>query len=497
MPKTWGLGAAIMLALGGANMARAEWHRIETVEFALQADMEPDALQATAALLLDHDRMLRAVLGVTGEGRGRRVEIFIHGDHARLVTEAGLDPDVSGFFHTTPIENFALMPASDSRENRHYSLEATLRHEYTHYFVRRHLGHQYPPWFTEGIASFFETAHRGAGPTMVYGSPPEQMLYALQETGGLTFDELSTMQRFPPGSEQMVRFNAQGWMITSHYYLGGSQAPGIEAYLAASAKGLKADPTTFAGGASQLDSDVRAWFDAGLPAEKEVAIVPADPAALTARALTPGELALFGLRLEMYRRFKAAGSTEEARATGELLLRSARALVKDNGDDPAVRNYVAKLLLMVDNGPEATEEIAAFVPATAEDIDGRILRARLMSRQAGAGPPARFDRTIAAARAALQSILRTDPDNVDALYGLFENHRIAEGASPKAIQYLSASLDVDPANDMWRDTLLELHLRSGRLSDAIELLQPIANMPHGGQAGKQASRLIAEIRKHM
>lgn len=489
--------ALALLFAFAATPARAEWHRIETAEFALQADMEPDALRKAAALLLDHDRMLRAVLGVTGKGRGRRLEIFIHGDHARLATEAGLDPDVSGFFHTNPIENIALMPASDSREDRHYSLEGTLRHEYTHYFVARYLGSQYPPWFVEGIASFFETAHPGAGPTMRYGAPPEQILYILQELGGMPFGELSTMQRFPPGSEQMARFYAQGWMITSHYFLGGSQAPGIKAYLAASAKGLKADPLAFAGGASQLDSDVRAWFDAGIPSEKEVAIVPADPSALPLRTLTPGEIGLFGLRLEMYRRFEMVRSSEEALAAGESLLDSARSLVRDNAGDPAVRNYVAKLLLMADRSPEATDEIAAFVPATADDPDSRVLRARLMTRQADAGPPARFDRTIASARAMLQAVLQADPDNVDALFGLFENHRVAEGASPKAIQYLSASLAIDPANDVWRATLLELYLRNGRLTDAVKLLQPIANMPHGGSAGEQASQLIAMIRKRM
>ncbi|WP_144037651.1 lipopolysaccharide assembly protein LapB [Sphingopyxis sp. KK2] len=481
---------AALLGLILAPPAHAEWHRIETAEFALQADMEPEALRALGVQLLDHDRLLREVLEVTGPGRGRRIEMIIYGDHAQLVAESGMPALAAGFFTANPIENFALLPARDTADYSTYDMVRTLRHEYTHYFMVRHLGRQYPGWFIEGLASFFETAHRGADGIMRYGAPHEDASIFLLEFGGLPFSKLGAMPDFRAGDEQIGRFYAQGWLITSHYFMGGLQAPGIKAYLDTARRNGKPDANLFAGGPGQLDRDVAAWFAAGLPPEKQVNVAPADPSAIALRPLSAGEIGLIGLRLEIYRRGSQITQHRDATEATAALSRQALQLASANPGDRAVGRYAAKLFLLMDSDEVGSDDIAALLDPAGTTSEDRILQARLMTRRADEGPPAKFQQTIAASRATLQEVLKADPDNVDALVAMFENVREAEGASSQAAQYLAKALAIEPANGPWRMTLLELYLRDNRKADIVALLQPIANMPHGGGDAAMASDMI-------
>ena len=138
----------------------------------------------------------------------------------------------------------------------------------------------------------------------------------------------------------------------------------------------------------------------------------------------------------------------------------------------------------------SSDDSAAVRDPASTTAEDRILQARLMTRRADEGPPAKFQQTVAASRATLQGVLKAEPDNVDALVAMFENVREAEGASSQAAQYLARALAIEPANSAWRMALLELYLRDNRKADVVALLQPIANMPHGGADTAMASDMI-------
>ncbi|HMO73961.1 MAG TPA: tetratricopeptide repeat protein [Sphingopyxis sp.] len=490
--RLWRGCAALLLAMLSLP-AYAAWHRVETAEFALQADMEPAELRRIGAQLIEHDRLLRQVLGISGPGRGRRLEIILHGDRARLVEQAGLPEEFSGLFHANPVENFALIPVADS-EDRDHDIFDILRHEYAHYFMMRHMGHWQPAWYIEGFASFFETAQRGPDGIMRYGAAPPVMASFLKERGGLSFAQLASVAHSRANGFDRRKFYAQGWLITSHYYLGGPQAPGIDAYLGAASKGRKADPAVFAGGAEQLDRDVKAWFKAGLPAPREIAVDPVDPASIAIRPLSAGEIALVDLRFDIYRRMSQITEIDEAYDVWSAITSNAKALVAAHPMDRPVGTYLAKLLLSADIGETSSDEIAAMIDPEGTATDDRILQARLAARRANEGPPARFERGILAARSALEKILQVEPDNVDALFAMYDNIREAEGASPRAIGHLARALDIDPTNVEWRMRLFELYLRNDRTADAIRLLEPIANLPHGGADAEMAADLIRTLR---
>lgn len=484
------LALAALLTL--PQTAHAEWQRIETREFALQADMEPEALRALGVQLLDLDHLLREVFGVVGPGRGRRVEMIMYGDHAQLMTEAGMPGFAAGFFNANPVENFALMPVT-ARGYEDFDPSETLRHEYTHYFMLRHLGNSQPGWFMEGAASFFETAHRGADGTMRYGGAPPQIVSFLNEVGGMRFDDLERPSRSFSDPESMGRFYAKGWLITSHRYLGGKQSAGIAAYLDAKAKGGKADASLFAGGSAELDRNLDDWLAAGIPPEKAVAILPADASLIRVRPLTPGEIALVGMRLELYRQASRADSFTAGVKAQEELLAHIRKIIAEHPGDRVVGAFSAKMLLAIDNGHIGAAELEALLDPAGTTAEDRILRARVMTRSADEGSPAQFQGRIAAARRVLDGVLREDPDNVDALFATFENIREDEGASDAAITYLAKALAIDPNNGQWRMELLELYLRDGRKKDAVALLRPIANLPHGGPEVQEALATIRSL----
>ena len=115
------------------------------------------------------------------------------------------------------------------------------------------------------------------------------------------------------------------------------------------------------------------------------------------------------------------------------------------------------------------------------------------SRGADEGPAEQFLSRIADARTMLDDVLRQDPGNVDALYVTFENIREDEGASDAAITYLAKALAIDPNNQKWMMELFNLYLRDGGTEDAVALLRPIANNPHGGAEAEEA---MARIRSY-
>lgn len=482
--------ASLWLA-ASAVPAQAEWNRIETPEFALQADMEPDALRAIGAQLVDHDRLLRQVLKVSGPGRGRRIEMVIYGEHAELVAASGMPAFAGGFFSANPIENFALLPARASEAD--YDAVETARHEYTHYFMARHLGTWQPAWYIEGLASFFETARRGPDGLMRYGRPSEPMLAFREEFGGLPFADIGTMPDFRGDPRRIGRFYAQAWLVTSHYYMGGRQAGAIGAYLDAFAKGPTTAPGRISGGDAELDRDLDAWLAAGVPPEIEVAIPPADPAAIDVRPLSPGEIRLVDLRLEIYRLGSKINGFGDAVDAWSSLTSRTKEIVTAHPNDRSVGLFAAKMMLLADIGEITSDEIGAMLDPAATGPEDRILQARLMTRRADEGPPAEFHRTIAAARATLNDVLRANPDNVDALVAMFENIRQEEGASPAATAYLAKALAIDPANAEWRMTLLELYMRDQRKAEAIALLRTIVNLPHAGTESRMAADLLRKL----
>ncbi|GAA0866788.1 hypothetical protein GCM10009115_31630 [Sphingopyxis soli] len=486
------LAVALFALLALPQPAHAEWQRIETREFALQADMEPEAIRALGLQLLDLDRLLRELFGVTGPGRGRRVEMIMYGDQAQLMTEAGMPGFATGFFNANPVENFALMPVT-ARGYEGFDPVETLRHEYTHYFMTRHLGNWQPGWFMEGAASFFETAHRGPDGAMRYGAAPPQIVGFLNEVGGMRFDDLERSSRSFSDTESMGRFYAKGWLITSHRYLGGKHSSSIAAYLDAKAKGAKTDTSLFADGTAQFDQDLEDWLAAGIPPEKAVAIPPADASLIRLRPMTAGEVALVGMRLELYRQASRSHSFATGVKAQEELLAHIRKIVAEHPGDRVVGAFSIKILLAIDSGHIGAAELEALLDPAGTTADDRILRARVMTRGADEGPPAQFQGRIAAARKILDGVLREDPDNVDALFATFENIREDEGASDAAITYLAKALAIDPHNGLWRMELLELYLRDGRKTDAIALLRPIVNLPHGGLEVQEAVATIRSL----
>lgn len=483
---------AVLLLLFQPQAARAEWHRIETPEFALQADMEPEAIRTLGVQLLDLDLLLRQMFGVSGPGRGRRVEMIVYGDHAQLMAEAGLPGFAAGFFNANPVENFILLPATD-RGDDGFDPVATLRHEYTHYFMLRHVGNRQPGWLMEGAASFFETAYRSADGTMRYGAAPPQIVAFLNDVGGTTFDQLEQPSGLRHDVEKMGRFYAQGWLTTHHLYMGGEQAPNIRAYLDAMEKSGKADASLFTGGAAQFDRDLDAWFTAGVPPEKIVAMPPADASTIRLRALTSGEIALIGMRLEFYRQSSKVSNFSTGVKAQEAFLTRIGEIVAAHPGDPVVGAFSVKMLLALDSGHSSASDLETLLDPVGTTTDDRILRARVMTRGADEGPPAEFQGRIASARRILDEILRRDPGNVDALYATFENIREDEGASDAAIIYLAKALAIDPNNGAWLMELLELYLRDGRKKDAVALLRPVANMPHGGPEVEEAAAQIKSL----
>jgi hypothetical protein len=89
----------------------------------------------------------------------------------------------------------------------------TVAHEMAHELSRQFLPIQ-PPWFAEGLATFFETSTYDRSARIAHaGMPPASRVAGLQQFGRLRARELIEAAREPEGGPELGRFENSCWLL--------------------------------------------------------------------------------------------------------------------------------------------------------------------------------------------------------------------------------------------------------------------------------------------
>jgi tetratricopeptide (TPR) repeat protein len=492
---TSGLRVALLslLALGCVvprPVPRAQisgWYGLRAGGFRLIGDAPPEELARLAGELVVFESTFALLSRARAEPGAPPVPIYAFEDR-ELARRFGLGRGVAGWMLPTLEGCFATVQV---RAN-HAETRRTLFHEYTHTLLQRNRRAPLPPWYDEGLSTYFGTLSLRDGVAVV-GAVPAGALARVAGARPYPLDRLFAAAVWRLPGREIGDFYATSWAL-SHYLLASPRGRRELASFAAALEGgvpwREGFAAAFARSPDQLEAELEAHVAAlarGVPAEALV-----DPGAASLAPLEPIPLASGEVAYELgYLTLQLASEAESdaLAALAQAFLETALA------EDPASARSEAALAeaLALDGDLEEARPHAEAARARAPD-DARIwLHAgRLELSRAESAPEGSPESAtaLAAAAEAYQRALALDPRSAVAWFGLGRSWRHsgrpeeAVGAFERARGLgWSAALDLE---------LGGLHLERGRRDAALRLLWPLAQDPHRGDASEDAMALLEE-----
>lgn len=198
------------------------WRSLETEHFVLQTDQSEEIAKRTSQKL---ERLLNALLQFGFHAEGKlpiKLPVILLDDRSQF--EFFVGEQYRGIFVPElmfePLVVIARQTDSDSW--------STLTHELVHFIADQALGPQ-PPWLSEGLATYFESAHFDKAGSFVIGSVPRDRHRWLRSHARLGVEALQ-MQNGPSDTPALY---ASAWLLV-HYLMSerGSEFAAFQSALA-------------------------------------------------------------------------------------------------------------------------------------------------------------------------------------------------------------------------------------------------------------------------
>lgn len=457
------------------------WLRAESEHFVAYSDGGERALRDFVTKLERFDQILRLRFGVAADKPTlRKLPIFLVARHDGLDEVApGIGRTIAGFYTANDEDIFAVAIRNDGDE--------TILHEYAHHFFYQHLNAPYPGWLSEGLAEYVMTA-RIREDEFILGQANANRVDWLNHGDWLPIDTLLTKRfgQVESGSRK-VTYYPLAWLLTHWFFSSPERSRQLDAYLRLVASGV--DPSeamTQATGltVAQLDQALTAYFRGNVySATYPIRYRPIE-IAVTRLPDSARDLLLLGQRIK---RPSSGEAREEALA--EVRRRAARwpddafaQLVLGHaelhlGDAVLGETILLRVLELDPDNDEALQYLAT----------GRIKQAE------EAEDPDRRRSLLGQARGFLARAYAIDPDDYFTLMLIAET-REGQPGYPNDNDMLTweAAFDGAPQLASVRLGYGRALVASGRVGEALVVLTPLANSPHGGGGADAARALIAQ-----
>lgn len=462
-----------------ASPAWAEWHRAESDRFIVYSDGDERILRDYVLKLEVFDRILRSQTGLDiNEAPPRKLPIYLVGRHSGLEqVRPGISENIAGFYSATPDDIFAI----GIRTRRE---DFVLLHEYAHHFMLQNFAYGYPAWLVEGFAEYYMTAEIEPN-RATFGKFNESRASWL--TGGqwLPLADLLT-QRPDQIQRHGETYYPLAWLVTHWFMSDSGRKAALMRYMLDVGQG--ADPVEAMENVTgltipELEQTLRLYVRGNLQYSGFRFDFPRSPVVLTTLPPSADDLLLLNQRLKM-------GVRDDDRQT---VLDEVRRLAGLHGDDPFARRILARVEITM--GDRATGEaiLRALIARDPEDVEALQLMAR--SRLEATDDPISDDdgtsSGIQDAMGYLRQAYAIDPENYLTLYLLSQVRQQAPGyPTDNDITTLAEAYRLAPQLDAVRFAAAQALMYRDRNADAINLLLPVANAPHGGGAAALARNLI-------
>lgn len=472
--------ALVLLTLTPA-VALAEWRRAESEHFIVYSDGPERALRDYTIKLERFHGLLRARFGGPAQDDLRKLPVYLVGDGRALrVAQPHLPAGIAGYYTASENDIFAILIRGQDDD--------LLLHEYTHHFMANAGQGQFPGWFSEGLAEYYATATVSATGAATFGLPNAGRLRLLQGRW-LPMDQLLSARGSFDIDSQTGRgmYYAQSWLLTHWLLADPSRARALGAYLNALNAGLPpvdAWQASFGLAVSELEAILKAYARGRLY-YSQLNIPPITPE-VTVSSLPPSWDAVI-LPLINSR------SPRPEETDGPALLATSRANAARFPNDALALAALGRAERRWGDDPAAAE--AALTQALAIDpahVEALLLMAAVVEEDAVAQDEAEYDRRRGQAVDLLNRALEADPTDYRVHAALARLRRGAEGypTHDDLMTWAMAARYAPQVMSIRGDAAIAM-LAGGRYDEAIALLIPIANDPHGDPGVQHARSLLA------
>ena len=482
------LAIAVIVALGFAAPAAAEWREASSDHFVIYADAPEPWLREFAERLELYDsalRLVRPVPAIDGLKSNRVTVYAVYGVEAvqKLCGRCG---SVAGFYVPRVGGSVAYSARTAGKGAGDLSSDIVLFHEYAHHYMLSNSGVAYPRWMTEGFAEFHSTARITREGGVEIGRPANHRAYGL-------FNARMPVARVldPPArldAAEADQFYGRAWALFHYLTFEPSRRGQIAKYLAAVNSGksaLDAGRDAF-GDLAVLDKALNAYL------YKAITYVPIKPdqvktGPIAVRRLSAGEAATMPVRMRSDRGV--------SRTAALALLPEARRRAAGFPIDPGAQNVLAEAEFDAGNDAEAeaaADRVLAVAPA---DLHALLYKGRVKMRRAVQAKATDAD-IWRDARGWFLKANKAD-SNAAMPFVLYYASFQAQGVRPNAsaVAGLERAFELSPQDSGLRWDVTRQYLLDNKTAAARQTLLPLAYDPHGGEQSAFAVRLIGMIDK--
>jgi tetratricopeptide (TPR) repeat protein len=479
------LAAVVVLALA-ASPADAKWIRAESPRFIVYSDGDETVLRTYVADLEIFDDLLRFRHGMpTGGLPPRKLEIYLVANSPSLRRASpGMGDGIGGYYSASMGDIYAVAIRSRGENT-------VIQHEYVHHFMHQYFANAYPAWLVEGYAEYFDTAKVGKTQVEV-GKWSEGRVLELEYLKWAPMDDLLSKRFWELPRETQGGFYGQSWLLTHYMMSDPGRYEKFLAYMKQVSGGADPAKTMYQilnTDAAGLERILRTYLKSGLKYTNYTRSGFAPPVInITTLPPSADDLLLENQRL------KAAVREEEDSAKFLSLIRERAA--RYPGDRLATL-VLARAEFRLGDFAKGKALIDAWLEANPKDPEALRLMGMAMIDQAhddGVSGQELVDAYKGGSKFLARSFA-ADKTNYQTLYYFALAQQTDVGyPSENTLQVLDIAFNLAPQVDQVRLLYAQALVRKKEYDEAIVILGPVANNPHGGGAASAAQDMLRRIK---
>ena len=477
------LGLALAVLALTPAAALADWRRAESQHFVVYSDGSERSLRDYTARLERFHGLLRSRFGAPAQNDTRKLPVYLVDDARALrIAMPHLPEGIDGYYTASENDIFAILIRGRDDD--------LLLHEYTHHFMANAGQGQLPGWFSEGLAEYYATATVSAAGAATFGLPNRGRQQQLQGRW-LPMDQLLRARGSFDMDSQTARgaYYAQSWLLTHWLLADQNRARALGVYLNTVNAGVEpaeAWQASFGMSPDVLEAQLRA-YNRGRLYYSELNIPPVTPE-ITVSTLTPAWDAVI-LPLINSR------SPNAEETDGPALLATSRANAARFPDDALALVALGRAERRWGDSAAAEAALTRALEIDPAQVEGLLLMADIVEERSDlATDEVEIDRQRDMAVGLLRRALQADPKDYRVYADLARLRRgAADYPSQDDLMTWAMAARYAPQVMSIRGDAAIAMLNDGRYDEAVALLTPIANDPHGGAHVQFARGLMARI----
>lgn len=456
-------------ALAAAAPAQAEWRRAESDRFIVYSDVGDRQLRDFVQDLESYDRVLRFRMGLPGDTPTlRKLPIYLVASSAELAkVRPNASSNIAGFYIAADEDIFGVAIRDRNVD--------TLKHEYAHHFMMHNFSYAYPGWFVEGFAEYYATVEIKADRFTV-GRFNENRASWLMAAQWMDMKDLLS-RRPQERAANRETYYPLAWLLTHWFMSDPERQKMLSAYLLdVGAGGDSVEAMERATGLTmiRLRDTLRRYATGNLSFQIVTAAIPVAPMTITTLPPSADDLLLLNQRLKL-------GVAEDQRAATAA---EVRRLAARHPDDPLALLALGHAELHFGDPAAAEAPLQRLLTLQPDHVEALqyLARARMEALK-DAEDADTADRLTAEARNLLVRAHRQDDLNYITLMLAAQNRRNDAGyPNDNDVAVLEQAFALAPQLSEARYNLASALLTQARNAEAIALLEPLANHPHGSSA---------------